>query len=364
MSTLAIPDPRKQPVPVGWFQDTAAPTLAEIEAWDDLDEIESRLRAITSYIDSFDGDATEFEKALRMVEKRRADLLGPAQLGGDRKSDQFSRAETDFDVSPATAFRWRKIQKHWDKVIWPHIIVARNRNQVTQSRCLKIIDEWTPAAPQAVKDVEESPEFDTSHDIEFGEQGALLFGEFQRRLESLPDGSIDLILTDPPYPNELEHLWSELAKLAVTKLSPRGYLMAMSGKIHLDRVMNRLGEHLNYGWMFNWPLEGAASRILGRNIRQTWKPILAYTVDTWPRREPVQDTVPTGLAEKDLDGWQQQVPPARWIIDAFSPPDGLVVDPFLGTGSFVVAAKEAGRRFIGVELRQDRLAQAAERLRV
>lgn len=54
--------------------------------------------------------------------------------------------------------------------------------------------------------------------------------------------------------------------------------------------------------------------------------------------------------------------PARWpyklardIVRCFAPPDGLVVDPFVGAGTTAAAALDHGRRFIGGDLgsRQD-----------
>ena len=98
---------------------SAVPVLDPITVWDDLDEAEAELRAKAAYIDGLDGDATEFEKALRYVEKRRGELLGPADRGGDRRSDNFqitSKLIEKSDVHPMTASRYRQIARHWDDV--------------------------------------------------------------------------------------------------------------------------------------------------------------------------------------------------------------------------------------------------------
>jgi DNA modification methylase len=40
----------------------------------------------------------------------------------------------------------------------------------------------------------------------------------------------------------------------------------------------------------------------------------------------------------------------RWLIENTTEPGGLVLDPFLGSGTTAVAAIQTGRRFIGYEI--------------
>ncbi len=50
------------------------------------------------------------------------------------------------------------------------------------------------------------------------------------------------------------------------------------------------------------------------------------------------------------------------LIEAFSRPGAMVLDPFCGSGSTLVAARDIGRSYIGIELDAAHHATAARRL--
>ena len=52
------------------------------------------------------------------------------------------------------------------------------------------------------------------------------------------------------------------------------------------------------------------------------------------------------------------------FIQCFCPPDGVVLDPFLGCGSTAVTAKGLGRNYIGIDISAEYCALAEERIRV
>jgi len=50
------------------------------------------------------------------------------------------------------------------------------------------------------------------------------------------------------------------------------------------------------------------------------------------------------------------------IINCFCPPEGIVLDPFMGCGSTAVAAKKLGRNFLGFDISAEYCKLAKKRI--
>lgn len=67
--------------------------------------------------------------------------------------------------------------------------------------------------------------------------------------------------------------------------------------------------------------------------------------------------------KKTLHPSQKPVAVLKWIIGRLKlPPDSLIVDPYMGSGSTALAALECGHRFIGVEIDRTYFDIACERV--
>ena len=94
-----------------------------------------------------------------------------------------------------------------------------------------------------------------------------------------------------------------------------------------------------------------------------------YLVGNWPngRVGPRGSAVSSVLRHRALRGSARPAHPTPKPVPLMAElisycPAGVVADPFVGSGSTLVAAKMLGRRAIGVELKERYCAMAAERL--
>jgi integrase len=77
------------------------------------------------------------------------------------------------------------------------------------------------------------------------------------------------------------------------------------------------------------------------------KPVALYAVNR--NYFPCKDVIMSKGPEKDFDPWQQPLPDFEALIERLSDPGDLVVDPFAGTGTTLIAGLNMGRRVWGCD---------------
>jgi 16S rRNA G966 N2-methylase RsmD len=197
-----------------------------------------------------------------------------------------------------------------------------------------------------------------------GERWQLLLGDFRERLADVPDGSVDAIVTDPPYPKEYLGLWDDLGREASRLLTRGGVLLARCGHLFLPDVLDMLREHLPWGWLYIEPLPGSNVRFQGRKIAVAAQPWIAFSNGPWPsgRLNWHPDLLEPSPRTKSRYVWEQKPTIAAELTATFVAPGGLVLDPFAGSGAYGEAALAVGCRWLGVELDPKGHRLASERL--
>jgi len=175
-------------------------------------------------------------------------------------------------------------------------------------------------------------------------------GKFEELEKDIPDDSIDAIITDPPYGDEYLHVWEDLSRIGSRILKPGGWLITYSGKLHLASVIDQLCEHLDYYWMLALKLQGGHKAVHPRKVFDEWKPILIFQKLPFRRTDDYFGDLITGSGrDKSLHEWQQSEGEMEKIIDIFTKPGDLILDPYCGTGTFLVAAQQLRRKIMGID---------------
>ncbi len=96
---------------------------------------------------------------------------------------------------------------------------------------------------------------------------------------------------------------------------------------------------------------------------KTFLPVLFYGKDPllyWGARPNV--LVSTAQAERNGHPTPKPIEWVRWLVDLASLSGEVVIDPFMGSGTTLRAAKDLGRRAIGIEIEEHYCEIAAKRL--
>ncbi len=195
----------------------------------------------------------------------------------------------------------------------------------------------------------------------------LRVGDLRTVWDDVPDGSIDAIVTDPPYNEEGVPLYGDLARLAARVLKPGRLAAVYCGHVHLDEEMRLLEEGgLTYVWHGVNLLNGRHTKIRGRMVNGRHRSVLLFSAGPFAPRKWIHDTFFAegrgGPEARPLHPWQQAVGPVTHWVQMTSEPGELVFDPFLGSGTTAVAALGAGRRFLGGDIEAGNVATARKRL--
>ena len=177
----------------------------------------------------------------------------------------------------------------------------------------------------------------------------LRIGDCRKVLADVPDDSIPLILTDPPYGDKAEPLYQWLAEFAAAKLIDGGSLVCFTGQSRLDRDMRIFSEHLRWWWLLIMP-HHQSQRFPGKFVIAGFKPVLWFVKNHRRGRTFLPDVLQSPKREKDEHDWGQGEGGINSVIDHLTEDGELVVDPFAGTCRWGEITVSMGRRWLGADI--------------
>ena len=266
------------------------------------------------------------------------------------------RTLTDIGISRRESSTFKQIASIPDDVF--ESTIAEKKEAVT-----KAVSELTTAGMLKVakeikkekKKEEKIKQFEQAS-LEYQDENVKIFFEdFREGAKTIENNSVDAIITDPPYPIEYIDLWADMFAIADRILKPSAFLVTYANHQNLDRIF-QLPNSLKYYWIFK--LDFTSKPIaMGRNLIATWKPVLIFQKLPFKKIEEtlednIKESKPFNYDERDMhkSNWGQSLGKFEWIIDKFTKPGDLIVEPFAGTGTTLVASKNMKRRCIGYEI--------------
>jgi hypothetical protein len=176
--------------------------------------------------------------------------------------------------------------------------------------------------------------------------------------EVLPSLSVDAVFADPPY-GANKAPWDDAPPTDwLELLPPVAPVVAVSpGQRNLLAMPEIVGD-LVYRWTLAAVIANATVR--GDLGFGNWIPVLLYARDGVSLYGPRQDTR-TFAIRGEMPDHPSPKPLAvmQWIVDCL--PGASIADPFMGSGTTLVAAKSLGRRAIGIETEERYCEIAAQR---
>ena len=206
-------------------------------------------------------------------------------------------------------------------------------------------------------------------------------------LKSMPDNSVDVVISDPPYGISRD-LNVKGKRLGTTAILDFNY-----GKWDkFDKEWFELALKKTRGWIFTFCAKKDVGLFWADLEKHNFK---AIDVMVWQKPDPI----PLNAKSKFLNAWeaivigkkasgkwrstyqhniikiqapkgksrihptQKPVELIKQLIELTTDPGDLVLDPFMGSGTTAVAAKESGRDYIGFEVSKKYWKDASKRVK-
>ena len=230
----------------------------------------------------------------------------------------------------------------------------------------------------------------------------LMLGDCLERMKEIPDGSVDMVLTDPPYGTtdckwdtviDLVRMWEQLKRITkpngaivMTASQPFTSALVMSNpkmfkycwvwdkraagnhglakhqpmKVHEDVVVFSQNTHLYLPIMTKGKSRKKGGYGLGNSIATGMKEISPRLCDDYYPKSILEITN-AGRSGK-VHPTQKPVALMEYLILTYTNEGETVLDFTMGSGTTGVACKNLGRKFIGIELDQGYFDIAVKRI--
>lgn len=195
----------------------------------------------------------------------------------------------------------------------------------------------------------------------------LHLGDCLQYMRSMPDKSVDAVITDPPYGVGLEYAsyddtednWRTLFQAFVPE-ARRVAQMVILPSCQINKLPFIYSTHPP-DWLICWH-KGSPGTVSNIGFND-WEPLLVYGRT---KGISMHDYFSVSAQEKMGAHGHPCPKPVRWaswLVSRATKEDGTIFDPFMGSGTTGVACMQLGRNFIGCEIDPTYYAIAEKRIK-
>lgn len=210
---------------------------------------------------------------------------------------------------------------------------------------------------------------------------ALLYkGDCLEIMKNIPDGSVDLILTDPPYgmsfqsnyreqkhkkilnDDSLHWLSAFINELyRVMKNNTAGYMFCSFHKIDIFKI--EIEKRFKLKNILIWEKNNTS---MG-DLKGDFAPKIEFVFFFHKGRSLIRGKRDPNIfkfkrTQNEKHPTEKPVDLCEYLVTKFSDENQIVLDPFMGSGTTGVACKKCKRRFFGIEADRDHFNTSKERI--
>jgi len=217
------------------------------------------------------------------------------------------------------------------------------------------------------------------------EENTIVVGDCLNIMSQMPDGCVDLVVTDPPYGisygNDIKRSWrkSDLVKdfgeydraykpgvylPEMLRVCGRAMVVFVSDEV-FGETYNLIAAHFDYCKYIVWDKTNPPPKVRRITWRQSTELIIhGHNIGDieWLGQREMRNVLRGPTAAHESLGHPSQKP--TWLIKELLMriPGDLIFDPFIGSGTTAVVADRLGRKFFGCDISEKYVKVALERL--
>jgi len=190
----------------------------------------------------------------------------------------------------------------------------------------------------------------------------ITLGDCLKLIKNIPDESIDVIITDPPYGLDKDGIYNDEDLTVFYKVLPECYRVLKNNSFFITFFSTKFLPKLFKNNLFDyfWQIIFYSPKAEVRSPIGTTKYMSCFIFKKGNPKiiqlnKDLFEHIPgTKMIEPDEGYIDHPTPKPKHFIESilkmFTKEDDLILDPFIGSGSTAVACKKINRNFIGFEI--------------